>query len=338
MSVRAETESFGQRCSYLWIVFIQRAAWALPTRTGGMLFDGLRRRCVHLLPRVRAVVAANQARVLGRDRRLRSFVGARSLRSAATPATGSTRSISSAMARRAVPRRVRAAGVRALRDPVREGRGVIAVLPHLGDWDAAARAMVAHGIPVVAVAEELKPERLFDLFVQARERLGLRVLGHTGGSVGRELATALGAGNVVALVADRDLAGRGVEVEMFGAARRLPAGPAMSRVATGAPIVSADVYQTPTGWSIAFRPVPVGEPTGDVASRREGDHAGDREGVRARDLRRPRGLAPVPARLGGLSARRARLPVRVERRGRCAGAGARARGAPAGARARGRWC
>jgi len=261
--VSAETETFGERCSYLLMAAIQRVAWALPTRTGRMLFAWIGEGAFYAMPHVRAVVAANQARVLGRDPEdplvRRSTLAA--FRSYARYwfdtfhiARWSDAEVLDAFELH---------GFEHMRDPVREGRGVIAVLPHLGNWDAAGRAMIANGISVVAVAEELKPERLFQLFVGARERLGLRVLGHTGGSVGRELAKALGEGEVVALVADRDLAGRGVEVEMFGAPRRLPAGPAMLALATGAPILAADVYQTPTGWSIAFRPIRLPEPTGD---------------------------------------------------------------------------
>jgi KDO2-lipid IV(A) lauroyltransferase len=157
----------------------------------------------------------------------------------------------------------------------------------MGNWDAAGRGVGAHGIKVVAVAEVLRPRRLFDLFVRNREAMGMQVVGHTGGRVGQELQKALAAGSVVALVADRDLAGRGVEVEMFGAPRRLPAGPAMLALSTGAPLVSADVYQTPEGWTIAFAPVPDVARTGD---RRTDVTAITREVARAFE----RGISAAP--------------------------------------------
>ena len=57
-------------------------------------------------------------------------------RSAATPATGSTRSMSSI----GLDDRIDAAfawdGIEHLADPVAAGTGVIAVLPHMGNWDA----------------------------------------------------------------------------------------------------------------------------------------------------------------------------------------------------------
>jgi KDO2-lipid IV(A) lauroyltransferase len=245
------------------IAACDRIARVLPTHTGRWVFASCGGLAYRLLPKVRAIVAGNQARVLGRP--------------PGDPLVqASTRAAFRSYARYWFDtfhvtewddEQVRAAfaieGFEHLRDPVQRGQGVIAVLPHLGNWDAAGRAMGAYGIPVVAVAEELRPQRLFELFVRTREGLHMRVVGHAGQSVGRDLQKALAAGEVVALVADRDLAGRGLEVEMFGALRRLPVGPAMLALSTGAPIVTADVYQTRDGWSITFRPLPESPRTGD---------------------------------------------------------------------------
>jgi phosphatidylinositol dimannoside acyltransferase len=258
-----ETETRGERISYHAIATLDRVARALPTRTGRTLFAWLGVVAYHLFPAVRRVVAANQARVLGRhpDDPLVAGSTREAFRMYARYwfdtfhlTTWSDEQVRDAFAIRRFE---------ALRDPITHGQGVVAVLPHLGNWDAAGRAMAAYGIPVVAVAEELRPRRLFELFVRAREALGMRVVGHAGGRVGQELAKAIADGNVVALVADRDLAGRGIEVEMFGGTRRLPAGPAMLALSTGAPLVAADVYQTPTGWSLAFEPIAEVERTGD---------------------------------------------------------------------------
>jgi len=59
----------------------------------------------------------------------------------------------------------------------------------------------------------------------------------------------------VALVADRDLTGRGIEVEMFGATRRVPAGPALLSLSSGAPLVVCPVYTRDDGWEVR-----IGEP------------------------------------------------------------------------------
>lgn len=145
-----------------------------------------------------------------------------------------------------------------------EGNGTIAVLPHLGNWDASARAMADRGLRMVAVAEHLRPERLFQLFVRQRERYGIEVIAleaHHG--VGRALTSALADNKLIGLLADRDLTGRGIEVEMFGARCRLPAGPAMLALSTGAPVAVVGTFQTPTGWHGVVWPLDMPERTGD---------------------------------------------------------------------------
>ncbi len=75
---------------------------------------------------------------------------------------------------------------------------------------------------------------------------------------------------MVALVADRDLSGRGVEVEMFGATRRIPAGPGLLSITTGAPILVCSSYTTDDGWLVRIgRPLEAprtGNTRADVAA------------------------------------------------------------------------
>ena len=150
-----------------------------------------------------------------------------------------------------------------LHDAAAAGKGGICALPHLGNWDAAGRWMKAIGLPALAVAEELKPRRLYDLFVELRNSIGMDVVGLSDPNVGRTLAIALGEGRMIALVADRDFTGRGVEVEMFGRTRTIPAGPALLSLTTGAPLIVTPTYTTPDGWRIEIREPLSIEPTGD---------------------------------------------------------------------------
>jgi KDO2-lipid IV(A) lauroyltransferase len=50
------------------------------------------------------------------------------------------------------------------------------------------------------------------------------------------LTRALGRGEAVGIVADRNIVGRGTRVQLFGRPARLPVGPAMLSVQTGAPL------------------------------------------------------------------------------------------------------
>ena len=51
-------------------------------------------------------------------------------------------------------------------DPMRSGRGVVIALPHSGNWDHAGAYFCSIGIPLVTVAERLKPEALFQRFLE----------------------------------------------------------------------------------------------------------------------------------------------------------------------------
>ncbi len=136
-----------------------------------------------------------------------------------------------------------------------EGKGVVGAVPHIGNWDTTGRGLFELGYKTVAVAEALEPPRLLDLFIEHRARLGMKVIPLVKGSaVGRKLAEHLQQNYIVCLVADRDLLGRGIEVEMFGAARRLPPGPAMLALRTGAPLVVCPLYTTEDGWVMQVDP------------------------------------------------------------------------------------
>ncbi len=73
----------------------------------------------------------------------------------------------------------------------------------------------------------------------------------------------LEAGGTLCLLADRDLSARGVQVSFFGAATRMPAGPASLALRTGAALVPVTLSFRPAGWRIAFHPQ---VPAGDVAT------------------------------------------------------------------------
>lgn len=134
------------------------------------------------------------------------------------------------------------------------GRGVVMALPHSGNWDTAAVWMIGTGVRFTTVAERLKPEALFDRFVAFRESLGMEVLPLTGGerSPFDVMVERLQAGGCLALLADRDLSARGIEVSFFGGATRMPAGPASLALKTGAALLPVHLSFTPDGWTVEF--------------------------------------------------------------------------------------
>jgi KDO2-lipid IV(A) lauroyltransferase len=143
-----------------------------------------------------------------------------------------------------------------LLDPMREGRGVVIALPHSGNWDHAGAYFCSLGIPLVTVAERLKPEALFQRFLRYRQAMGFEVLSIDS----RSFATLVQRAHekrLIALVADRDLSASGVDVTFFGFPARMPAGPALLAIKTGIPLVVAHVSYTDSGIHIEFTSVDV---------------------------------------------------------------------------------
>ena len=126
------------------------------------------------------------------------------------------------------------------------GHGVVIVLPHVGSWEYGGRWLAQQGYPMTTVGELLEPPELFDWFTSQRATLGLTVLPPGPGTTVRLLDT-LRAGRVVGLLADRDLVGNGVEVELFGERTTRPAGPALLALRSGAPLMTCAIYQRPRG-------------------------------------------------------------------------------------------
>lgn len=141
-------------------------------------------------------------------------------------------------------------------DAISAKTGIIVALPHAGNWDHAGAYFCAKGIHLVTVAEHLKPEKLFQKFLSYRQAMGMEVL-PLDGRVLATLAQRLRAGNLVALVADRDLSRSGIEVEFFGGPTRMPAGPAILALKTQAPLITAFVSYRAEGIHVEFRNVAI---------------------------------------------------------------------------------
>jgi KDO2-lipid IV(A) lauroyltransferase len=127
---------------------------------------------------------------------------------------------------------------------MRSGRGVIYALPHQGDFEQAGRWLVLAGAgSFTTIAERLKPEAVFQMYLTFRQGLGMEVVPTTGGPHPfGVVAQRLRAGKLACIVADRDLSDTGVEVDFFGEKALFPAGPAMLAVQTGAALMPVSCF------------------------------------------------------------------------------------------------
>jgi len=144
------------------------------------------------------------------------------------------------------------------------GRGLVLVLPHVGCWEAGAVWTASLGYPLTTVGELLEPPELFDWFVETRRRARLTVL-PPGAATTAQLLEHLKLGGAIALVADRDVTGGGVPTPFFGAPARVPAGPAVIALRSGAAVVPVAIYQEPRGrFTVELQPELDTERSGDL--------------------------------------------------------------------------
>lgn len=249
--ILGETETLRERVAYVGYRLAERAAMSLPEDWGRLVFDTGGIIAHRIAPGARAAIEDNLARVLG------SGAGPEILRAASKEAFRSyarywydTFRIR-VMSDEDFMSRIHVEGDEHLQAAVEAGQGAIVALPHLGNWDAAGKWVHLRGWRITAVAELLRPERLFRMFLDHRRALGMGIVPlYNDRTVGRDLAGLLRENEVVALVADRDIKERGVEVEMFGERRLMPAGPALLALLTGSPLMPCPTYDSEEGWVI----------------------------------------------------------------------------------------
>jgi phosphatidylinositol dimannoside acyltransferase len=137
-------------------------------------------------------------------------------------------------------------GVERLAPVLAEGRGAILFSPHVSSVAVAAQALALAARGGIVVVEPVEPPELMDLMLNVRGSHGLtyRPLGP---SLFGELTATLRRNELVFLVVDRDIGGSGIEIDLFGRPARLPTGPALLSLRTGAPIVPTYVSRRRDG-------------------------------------------------------------------------------------------
>ncbi len=124
--------------------------------------------------------------------------------------------------------------------------GPIFVGLHFGSVELGAlyAARIGH-VPVSGPMEQVADPVMREYFDRTRRELGMDLLPIRG--VAPILLERIRRGEAVALVADRVIGGSGSRVTLFGAAARLPAGPAVLAVETGAPTYVLAVHRARPG-------------------------------------------------------------------------------------------
>jgi KDO2-lipid IV(A) lauroyltransferase len=125
------------------------------------------------------------------------------------------------------------------------GKALILIGMHFGAIEVPGIFAIHHMHRLVSPMETIANARVQRYIFSTRDTIGIKIV--TLEDAGVELLAALRRNEAVGLVADRDLTGRGIEVELFGARTKIPAGPVLLAAETGAPTYMSAVRRVGPG-------------------------------------------------------------------------------------------
>jgi KDO2-lipid IV(A) lauroyltransferase len=143
-----------------------------------------------------------------------------------------------------------------------DGRGVMFVTAHCGNWELLNVRLPVAGVPLVAAVRELKSPRLDDLVTASRMRFGTEIVPR-GPAAGRTIARSLARNKVCGLLIDQDIRDvPGVFVPFFGRPAWTPSGAATLAIRMRSPVVPGFIHRRPDGTHRAVIHPPLNVPTG----------------------------------------------------------------------------
>lgn len=134
-----------------------------------------------------------------------------------------------------VSRLVEMSGSEHLDACLHEGRGLILVSLHLGNWEMGGAVLGALGYPINAIALEHGDKKVNDFFIGQRAINGVKVIPL--GIQIKQCFKVLKKNEILGIVGDKDYTSNGEYVDFFGKKAFIPKGPAVFSLRTGAPIV-----------------------------------------------------------------------------------------------------
>jgi Kdo2-lipid IVA lauroyltransferase/acyltransferase len=165
------------------------------------------------------------------------------------------------MSREQLLERTRLVDEAALRAACNDGRGVVVVSGHIGNWEIGAAAGAVRGFPISAVAKRAANPLFYERIMRARKRLGFEIIDFDQAT--RGALKALRQGRIVALAADQH-SGAGLWVPFFGRPAATFRGPAVMALRTGAPLFLAVSIRQPDGvYEVALERIDT-TPTADM--------------------------------------------------------------------------
>ncbi len=162
-------------------------------------------------------------------------------------------------------------GIDILEGVIKEGKGIILLTAHLGNWELGGIFLNSYGLKINVLTNKDENPGIDEARTNYRQRHGVNTItvGEKNPLSSVELAGALFRGEAVAMLIDRynPLMGN-IEVEFFGRNVNFPAGPFILSKMTGAPIITGFVVREEDGYKgIIDGPFTVGNDIRDAARK-----------------------------------------------------------------------
>ncbi len=139
-------------------------------------------------------------------------------------------------------------GLEYLDEALKQGKGVIFVSAHLGNWELMALHLASFGYPVNIVARHINNARLDKLILKLRQQTGVHIIMREKKSrVSKSIFKVLLKNQLLGVLMDQDSRVDGVFVDFFGRPAHTPSGPVALALATGAAIMPVFITRKPDG-------------------------------------------------------------------------------------------
>lgn len=149
-------------------------------------------------------------------------------------------------------------------DALAQGRGIIVLSAHLGNFNVVAQYPAALGLEAAIVVERVQPPKLFNYLCRLRSATGVRVL-PSGPEAVPAILRLLRRNGILLVAGDRDVTGNNRWVQFFDAPAPLPVGPVALALRTGATLLPAFTIRLSTRRSLVVVEPPLElVRTGDV--------------------------------------------------------------------------
>jgi len=142
---------------------------------------------------------------------------------------------------------VPAGSLRALDEALLQGKGVIYVTGHIGNWELMARELARRGYPISTMARESYDPRFTRLIEEFRRSGGVDTIYRNRPGAAARIVRTLKKGRVLGFLIDQNTRVPSVDVPFFGRPAPTPSGPAVIALRTRTPVVVGTIRRLDRG-------------------------------------------------------------------------------------------